>query len=86
MKFFTSQSKYWVAVGCWQGKVAFLSRPVVELGKQFLKYKNCGCSHQNDVLTLDINSENQLVTASLDNSISVWDTFSAQESKSIILP
>lgn len=86
MKFFQSQSKYWVAVGCWQGKVAFLSRPVVELGKQFLKFKNCSCSHQNDVLTLDINCENQLVTASLDNTVSVWDTFSAQESKSIPLP
>ena len=86
MKFFESQSKYWVAVGCWQGKVAFLSRPVVELGKHFLKYKNCLCSHSNDVLTLDINQDNQLVTGSLDNTISFWDTFSAVESKTITLP
>lgn len=66
--------------------MAFLSRPVVELGKEFLKFKNCNASHQNDVLTLDINSDNQLVTASLDNTVSFWDSFSAQESKTIPLP
>lgn len=63
-----------------------MSQPVLELGKEFLKFKNCNCSHTNDVLTLDINSENQLVTGSLDNTISLWDSFSAQESKSIKLP
>ena len=25
--FFGSQSKYWMAIGCWDGKVAFITRP-----------------------------------------------------------
>ena len=49
-------------------------------------YKKCKCSHQSDVLTLDINQENQLVTGSTDNVICLWNSFNAVESKKIILP
>ena len=48
-------------------------------------YKRCKCSHSRDVITLDINFENQLVTGSVDNVICFWNSFNAVESKKIKL-
>jgi hypothetical protein len=28
-KFFFSQTKFWIAASCWEGRVAFISRPTV---------------------------------------------------------
>ena len=58
LKFFKSQTKFWIAASCWEGKVAFISRPQESQGLSYLMYKKCKCSHQSDVLTLDINQEN----------------------------
>ena len=27
IKFFNSQTKFWIAASCWEGRVAFISRP-----------------------------------------------------------
>lgn len=35
---------------------------------------------------MDINSENQLITASLDNTLAIWNSFVGEESKKIVLP
>ena len=86
MKFFNSQTKFWIAASCWEGRVAFITRPQVTQGRNFLKFKKCKCSHKRDVISLDINSENQLVTASMDNIICFWNSFNGVESKKIILP
>jgi len=86
MKFFNSQTKFWIAASCWEGKVAFISRPQESQGLNFLVSKKCKCSHQSDVLTLDINQENQLVTGSTDNVICIWNSFNGEESKKILVP
>lgn len=49
-------------------------------------YKKCLSSHKRDVVSLDINKENQLVTASVDNVLCFWDSFNGKESKSFTLP
>ena len=49
-------------------------------------YKKCKCSHTRDVITLDINRENQLVTGSVDNIICFWNSFNGVESKMIKVP
>jgi WD40 repeat protein len=51
-----------------------------------LKYKRCKCSHTRDVVTLDINNENQCVTGSVDNIICFWNSFNGVESKKIEIP
>lgn len=66
--------------------MAFISRPQVSQGRNFLKFKKCQCSHTRDVLTLDINNENQLVTGSVDNVICFWNSFNGVESKKIVIP
>lgn len=66
--------------------MAFISRPQVSQGRNFLKYKKCKCSHTRDVLSLDINNENQLVTGSVDNVICFWNSFNGVESKKIVIP
>jgi len=86
MKFFNSQTKFWFAASCWEGRVAFISRPQVSQGRNFLMFKKCLCSHKRDVITLDINFENQLVTGSVDNVICFWNSFNGVESKKIVLP
>jgi len=86
MKFFFAQTKFWIAVSCREGRVAFISRPTVSQGRNFLKFKKCKCSHSRDVVTLDINKENQLVTGSVDNVICFWNSFNGVESKKITLP
>ena len=86
MKFFNSQTKFWIAASCWEGRVAFISRPQISQGRNFLLFKKCKCSHLRDVITLDINSENQLVTASVDNLICFWNSFNGVESKKIKVP
>ena len=51
-----------------------------------MKYKKCKCSHSRDVVSLDINNENQLVTGSVDNVICFWNSFNGVESKKIVVP
>ena len=86
MKFFNSQTKFWIAASCWEGRVAFISRPQISQGRDFLMFKKCRCSHMRDVISLDINSENQLVTGSVDNILCFWNSFNGVESKKIVLP
>jgi hypothetical protein len=86
VKFFFSQTKFWIAASCCEGRVAFISRPTVSQGRNFLKFKRCKCSHTRDVLTMDINNENQCVTGSVDNIICFWNSFNGVESKKIVIP
>lgn len=57
MAFFESQSKYWVAAACWEGRVAFITRKQESQGRKFLNYKKCRSSHKRDVITMDINAD-----------------------------
>jgi hypothetical protein len=86
LKFFLTQTKFWIAATCWEGRVAFISRPQTLQGRNFVMKKVCRCSHKGDVVALDINSENQLVTASVDNVICFWNSFVGDESKKVIFP
>ena len=86
VKFFHSSTQFWIAASCWEGRVAFISRPQVSQGRNRLVCKRCRCSHSRDVITLDINSDNRLVTGSVDNVICFWNSFSGVESKKIKLP
>ena len=84
--FLKLQTKYWIAASCYDGRVAFLTIPQVSQGRSFLRYKQCKSSHSRDVLTLDINSDNIVATASTDNVICFWNSFSGVESKKIVPP
>lgn len=65
LSFFRAQTKYWIAASCYDGKVAFLTKPVMAQGRsrlpglQFSRsiklVSSCKCSHTRDVLSLDIN-------------------------------
>lgn len=86
VKFFVSQTRFWFAASCWEGAVGFVTRPLTQQGRSYLQFKKCASSHKRDVISLDINSANQLATASVDNIICFWDTFNAKESKQFALP
>lgn len=86
MKFFVTSSRFWIAASCWEGAVGFITQPMMQHGRSFLQYKKCTSSHERDVISLDINRANQLVTASVDNVICFWDSFNAKESKNFRLP
>ena len=43
-------------------------------------------SHRKDVTCLDITDTNQMVTASLDNLIIFWNSYSRKEAKRIQIP
>lgn len=75
--FFGQQSKYWMAIGCWDGKVAFLTRPQELQGRRYLNWRMCTSSHSRDVISVDIGPESQIVTASNDNTVCFWNSFSA---------
>jgi WD40 repeat protein len=51
-----------------------------------VKFVQSKGSHTKDVISLDINEDNALATASIDNVISFWNTFIAKESKVFKLP
>jgi len=86
VEFFTSQTKFWIAASCFDGRVAFLTKPILSQGQSHLKYSNTESSHQRDVITMSLNSSNQLVTGSTDNVLCFWNSFSGVQSKKIILP
>ena len=85
-KFFSTQTKFWFAASCWEGRVAFVSKPQISQGRNFLMFKRCKSSHSRDVISLDINKDNNLVTASVDNVICFWKSFTGVESKSVKIP
>jgi len=85
-KFFSAQTKFWFCAACAEGKVCFMSKPRVSQGRNFLEFRKCISSHSRDVISLDINKENALVTASSDNIICFWKSFTGVESKSIRVP
>ena len=66
--------------------MCFISKPRVSQGRNFLEFKKCKSTHTRDVVSLDINKENALVTASSDNIICFWKSFTAVESKNIKVP
>ena len=86
LAFFPSQTQFWIAASCYDGKVAFISVPRVTQGRSYLQFKESLCSHHGDVLSLSMNSDNQLVTASIDNVLCFWNTFSGAESKKFVIP
>jgi len=68
LSFFRAQTKYWIAASCYDGKVAFLTKPVVaqgrsrapglQHGRSIRLAPPCKCSHHGHVLSLDINQDN----------------------------
>ena len=89
--FFPSQTQFWIAAACFDGRVAFISVPSVQQGKSYLKYQKGRrdgkiCSHLRDVLSIDINSSNLIVSASTDNVLCFWNAYSGTESKSFKVP
>jgi hypothetical protein len=55
-------------------------------GRTFVKFTQTKGTHAKDVISLDVSEENTLATASIDNVISFWNTFVANESKYFKMP
>ena len=86
LAFFHKQTNYWVAATLWDGKVAFLQRPLKDKGGEIIREKKVDSRHARDVLCLDITEGNHMATASLDNSIIFWNIYNAKEGKRIKIP
>ena len=84
--FFGELTGFWMAAGCTEGEVAFVSKPTSNHGRSYLKFKGCNSSHQRDVISLDINKTNHLVTASPDNLLCFWNSFTGEQFKKFQLP
>ena len=67
--------------GCWEGKVSFYSKGIDAGGKTNLKVILKHTSHNKDVIAIDTNEHNHLVTASIDNVVCVWNSYNATEAK-----
>lgn len=64
--------------------MAFFSLPQMQKGREFLTCKKVGSYHKRDVTCVDVTlKKNNMVTASTDNMICFWNTFSATITKKI---
>lgn len=86
LRFFPDNCNFWFVAACWEGKVAFFTESQMARGRTFVKFTQSKGTHQKDVISLDISEENALVTASIDNVISFWNTYVANESKHFKMP
>ena len=86
LAFFHKQTNYWVAATQWEGRVAFIQRPLKQKGSEIIREKKVESRHGRDVICLDITNQNHMATAALDHSIIFWNTFSGSEGKCIVMP
>lgn len=86
IEIFSENTNFWVAITCWEGKVAFLNRPVQSQGRDFVNHARRRSSHSRDVSCVDITTRNHMVTGSIDNTICFWNSFNGQETKRITIP
>ena len=88
MGIFVNVSKYWMTAACSDGRVAFISRPKSKKGVNFIEIekiieKEKHRQDNQDVVSLAINNDNVLVTASLDNFLCIWNSNTGDISKTI---
>ena len=86
LSFFRKKTNMWVAATAWSGAVAFIQRPLTNKGPEVVRWDKMKTSHKKDVTCLDITDSNQMVTASLDNLIVFWNSYSRKEAKRIQIP
>ena len=77
LAFFHKQTNYWVAATLWDGKVAFLQRPLNDKGGEIIRAKKVESNHHLDVICLDITENNHMATVSLDHTIVFWNSYNA---------
>lgn len=69
---------FWFVAGCWEGEIAFFSKPQSLTGKEYVKVKRLTrTEHLKDVSSIALNRLNSLASASGDNVICFWDCFTA---------
>ena len=86
LRFFHHNCSYWFIITCWEGRVAFFSKPQVVQGRQMLTFSCKKSTHQKDVISLDVSDDLMVATASLDNIICFWNNFNGTESKYFAFP
>lgn len=74
IRFFPENCSFWFVAACWEGRVTFFQEAHMAHGRSFVKFLQSKGSHMKDVISLDINEENALATASIDNIVSFWNT------------
>ena len=79
LAFFCKQTNFWIASTLWDGKVAFVQRPMRDKGSEILKHLKVTSSHAKDVTCIDITQTNNMATASIDNVIVFWNSFNGKE-------
>ena len=67
IRFFPENCSFWFVA-------TFFQEAHMAHGRSFVKFLQSKGSHMKDVISLDINEENALATASIDNIVSFWNT------------
>ena len=70
LKYLTSPGEYWIVGACWQGRVAFWTRPNEQ--NNFMINVKIRIGHRGDVFTLD-SQQNCIVAGGIDGRLSVWN-------------
>ena len=78
LELFQAQSNFWFVAACWEGRVAFFTKPVVQKGKEYVQIKRTKSNHKRDVVSVDITVGNNIVTGSIDNVLCLWQAFSGK--------
>jgi len=71
---------------CWDGHLAFFSKPQISMGCEVLSCLKFKSDHMKDVTCVDINVNNNIATASNENLICFWNSFTAKLIKKIRVP
>jgi WD40 repeat protein len=84
---FNELGMFWFAATCWEGQVAFITHPQQTKGRDYVKCKKMPSEHKRDVTTADVMiCKNVLVTGSIDNVISFWNSFNGTCTKEVRIP
>mmetsp|Transcript_11469 Transcript_11469/g.17266 ORF Transcript_11469/g.17266 Transcript_11469/m.17266 type:complete len:134 (+) Transcript_11469:1611-2012(+) len=74
MKFVYGMSEFWLFGACWGGKLMMWTQPTED--NNFTIQAKCKVGHRSDVLAIDCQPNNFIVTGGVDGIISIWNIFS----------
>ena len=72
LKFLEGTTEFWLAGGCWKGKLVLWSQP--NDTNNFLVTAAHRVGHRQDILTIDA-SARSIVTSGADGNVFVWNIF-----------
>lgn len=85
MEFLTGSSEFWLAAGCWRGKIVLWTEPTE--ANNFSVSAKCRIGHRedSDILVID-HAKAYFVTGGVDGLLSIWNQFSGVLKYAVTLP